>query len=416
MARFDDWVTDPTVRWSDVSAFVAEPGRSAELYLGRYLVWQTSGTSGVPVVLLQDRATRAVSGALDLTRGLPTWLSWRDVATFVWRGRRAAAILARDGHWATWVALQHAIRRQPWRRGRTRVLSVLAPLAEQVRELNAFQPSLLGGYATALTRLAYEQEAGRLRLRPILIISGAETLTPAMRSRLETSFGCPVREAYGAGEAYLAFDCCHGWFHVNADWVIVEPVDENNAPTPPGRFSHSVLVTNLANRVQPIIRYNLADRVLLRPDPCPCGNALPAIRVEGRTDEILTFSTRDGARVHLAPLSLYLASWIDGVRRSQVIQVAPSRLRVRFEPVRPEEDGVLWARLQRQLQAFLAEQGCEMVTVERAPEAPAPESRGGKFRHVWSELHRPVSPAHSTARAAPCPVDRATEEWISEGE
>lgn len=85
----------------------------------------------------------------------------------------------------------------------------------------------------------------------------------------------------------MAYDCEEGWLHVNNDWVILEPVDADYDPTPPGEPSHTVRLTNLANQVQPIIRHDLGDTVVARPGPCPCGNPLLAIRVQGRRDDVL---------------------------------------------------------------------------------------------------------------------------------
>lgn len=68
--------------------------------------------------------------------------------------------------------------------------------------------------------------------------------------------------------------------HLNADWVILEPVDAALRPVPPGNPSHSTLLTNLANRVQPIIRYDLGDSVTMLPAPPSCHrtNSGPKIR------------------------------------------------------------------------------------------------------------------------------------------
>jgi hypothetical protein len=52
----------------------------------------------------------------------------------------------------------------------------------------------------------------------------------------------------------IAYDCGHGWLHVHADWASLEPVDEQRRPVPVGERSATVLLTNLANRIQPIIR------------------------------------------------------------------------------------------------------------------------------------------------------------------
>lgn len=69
--------------------------------------------------------------------------------------------------------------------------------------------------------------------------------------------------------------CDHGWMHVNADWVVLEPVDADYRRVRPGEQSHTLLLTNLANCVQPILRYDLGDTIVVRPERCPCGNPLP---------------------------------------------------------------------------------------------------------------------------------------------
>ena len=94
----------------------------------------------------------------------------------------------------------------------------------------------------------------------------------------------------------IAIECEQEWLHVNSDWVILEPVGVDHQPTPLGEPSHTVLLTNLANRVQPLIRYDLGDSVLARPDPCPCGNPLPAIRVLAAAMTSSDCSTRPDGR------------------------------------------------------------------------------------------------------------------------
>ena len=73
-------------------------------------------------------------------------------------------------------------------------------------------------------------------------------------------------------------------------------------PSPRGRLADGVLVTNLANRVQPIIRYQMGDRVAIEPDPCVCGSPFPQIQVIGRSDDILTFLTPQGEPIHILPI------------------------------------------------------------------------------------------------------------------
>jgi phenylacetate-CoA ligase len=181
--------------------------------------------------------------------------------------------------------------------------------------------------------------------------------------------------------------CREGWLHVNADWVILEPVDAHHRPTPPGEQSHTVLVTNLANRVQPILRYDLGDSVLRRPDPCPCGNPLPAIRVQGRTADLLTFPTPAAGTVTLTPLSI--ATRLDrlpGVALFQILQSAPAELTVRLQPTPSADPEQTWAQVHRELIDLLTRSGLAHVVVHRATDTPQPAT-GGKYRLVQPFTH-----------------------------
>ena len=110
--------------------------------------------------------------------------------------------------------------------------------------------------------LAEERIAGRLRIAPSEIWTGGETLSPAMREFVQRAFGCPVANSYGASEFLsLACECAHGALHLNSDWAILEPVDAQGRAVPAGETGATTLLTNLANHVQPLIRYDLGDRV-----------------------------------------------------------------------------------------------------------------------------------------------------------
>ncbi len=344
-------------------------------------------TTGVPALLVQDHRSLRILDLLRFVRMLPACLTPHTLWQLRSRGVRSAIIYATGGHFGGVSLAEWQRRSRPILGKRSRIFSVQSPLPELVKELNAFGPAMVSAYATVLALLAAEQEAGRLCIQPALLFSTAESLALPIRTRIEQAFGCPVMEGYGASEvAAIALECRQKRLHVNADWVILEPVDETYQPVPPGQPSHTVLVTNLANRVQPIIRYDLGDSVTVVPEPCPCGSTLPVIRVEGRTDEILAFPLANGQTIHLLPLALStVVEETAGVRRCQLIQKGPATLAVRLEAVTAGKEDVVWQVVETRLHSYLTAQGLSTVTIERSSEPPQRDPHSGKFRHVWSE-------------------------------
>ena len=396
MARFEDWVTDPDIHLDDLRQFIANPEKIGQFYRGKYTVCTTSGTTGVPAVLLQDQATMNLMGALNILRSVPAWLSMQDLGRILKRGMRTAAVWATGGHYLGITMMKRQILEKPSRARAMRIFPVLDPLSKIVAGLNEFQPAMLNGYASAIALLAQEQEAGRLDIHPVLTMTSSESLAMEERERIARVFAGQgfsgkvssgkVRDNYGCSEfVAAAYGCAEGWLHVHADWVILEPVDENFQPVQPGETSSSVLLSNLSNRVQPVLRYNLGDRIMVRPDACPCGSPFPAIRVEGRTDEVLHFRAENGSLVPILPLALWsVLKETPGLHRFQAIQTGERQLKLRLE-ADGGETRVAWARVQERLGSFLNRQNLAGLTLELATEPPMRDPRSGKYRHVWSE-------------------------------
>lgn len=304
MNRFDDWVTDPQLKLGELRAFTADAQRIGEAYLGKYLVWESSGTSHQPGIFVQNAQTMAVYDALEaLRRSAPRPLQrWFDPLALA---ERIAYVGATSGHFASAVSMQRVRELHPWLAPSMRSFSILQSTRLLVNELNAFAPTVIATYPTVAALLADEADRGALHSAPSEVWTGGETLSLAVRRRLELIFGCAVRNSYGASEFMsIAWECEQQRLHVNADWVILEPVDERGRPMLADEWSYSTLLTNLANPVQPLIRYDLGDQVRLRHEPCACGSALPVIEVMGRRDDAMVMAGRFGQPVTLLPLAL----------------------------------------------------------------------------------------------------------------
>ena len=379
MASFDDWCTDRAIAWRDVAAFLAARAHIGERFRGKYLVWTSSGTTGRPGVFVQDDAALAAYDALVSVQFAGAALATCDWTAAVAAGGRAALVAADCDHFASIASWRRIARGKPWLAMAS--FAVTSPLAEIVAGLNAYQPAFLAGYPTVLALLAAERRAGRLAVRPAALWAGGEVLTPMTRAAIEQAFGCPLVNEYGASECLtIGYGCREGWLHVNADWVLMEPVDADLRPTAPGALSHTVLVTNLANAVQPVIRYDLRDRVRVAPGRCACGDPLPALKVEGRRDDVLTLTARDGAQVRLVPLALVTVVETQArVHRFQIVQRGERSVQLRLAA---DERAHAGAPAVAALRDYLAQQGLSNVRVTLAPEGPRADAPDGKLQQV----------------------------------
>lgn len=172
------------------------------------------------------------------------------------------------------------------------------PLAQIVDGLNQLQPAVLMGYASMLYQLAREAAAGRLRIAPTLVRSTAEPLLPEMRALISTTWPVPLRNGFGSTEGLMGASCsAERGIHLSDDVCIVEPVDANGDPVRPGERAAKLYLTNLYNRTQPLIRYELTDEITVLDEPCPCGSALLRIDdIQGRLDDSFTYA--GGSTVH----------------------------------------------------------------------------------------------------------------------
>jgi phenylacetate-coenzyme A ligase PaaK-like adenylate-forming protein len=389
MQRFDDWATDRRVTRASVDDFLGDLDGVADAYLGQYLVWTSSGTTGEPGIFVQDEPSLAAFDALDLLRfhGLgPT-----ATPLAMWgAGQRYAFVAATGGHFAG-VASIERLRRigeamgpaMQWLRPAVRTFSVLQPQAELERALQAFAPTVLITYPSCADLLARARTQGRLALAPREIWVGGEQLSNEQRARIRSAFGCPIRNNYGASEFYsIAWECAHGRMHLNDDWVIVEPVDRDGRAVPPGQASDAVLLTNLANRTQPLLRYRLGDSLRIVPGRCACGSGFPGIEIQGRADHTLVLRDPFGREVRLLPLAIETVIE-EGAQLTQfqLIAIGPERLELRLEPGLADPRAA-FERTRAVFQPWLAAQGLPNVRLVAGRAPPRQHPRSGKRNRV----------------------------------
>lgn len=346
MAEFDRLVTVPGLTLERVNAHLETV--DTEPYLdGAHRVLATSGSGG--------------------TRSLVVY-GWEDWTTFVmlatrWRGRLGddldatmASFYARSSRHVSGAL--HAFTGFVEDRARGLHLPATSPLADIVERLNAVGPTQLQGYPSIIAVLAQEAAAGRLHVAPTWISTCGEQLTEETRAAVRDAWGVEITDVYGCSEGVYAFPCPGSrHMHLPDDVVILEPVDEEGNVVPFGEPAQRVLLTNLYNRTQPLIRYEIADAMTVFDDPCPCGCAHRRIGdVHGRTDG--RFAYPGGAVVPCLGLASILLG-DGGVADMHVVQT-PRGAHVALTARGPCDA----ARLERELTDLLRRSGVTHPVVE----------------------------------------------------
>ncbi len=402
MARFDASIARGRISKADVEAYTGDAARIGQLYRGELMLATTSGTTGKVGYFVTDRDGWARQNGALFARILRHRLIPSEILRFCFGRRyRMAMAVATEGHFITRLV---ATFRPLLSRAlvNLQAYSIVGPSERTIEALNRFRPHYLHSYPTYLELLAYERLSGRLEIDPEFISLGSEPVTPSAREAIARAFpSAEISETYGATECLaMANQCRHGRLHINEDLCVLEPVDADDRPVPPGTASAKVLVTNLLNRGQPLLRYELNDSITLIGEPCPCGAAFPTVRVEGRSDD--TFYLRD-ARGGYAPHPpvpfevLFLN--VEHLAQYQLVHETQNRLVVRFVTEAGGDPAQVRARLTERFEGYLAQnrlEGCvqlDVLPVERIER----EAQGHKLRQIYSKVPRPAPPVLSSA-------------------
>jgi phenylacetate-coenzyme A ligase PaaK-like adenylate-forming protein len=279
MDEFDDALTDRRVTRALCEHALAATTNEPQPLFDAYFCLSSGGSSGRRGVFVKD-VEAWTEFSLALNRSAMKLAAGGSPAD----GGEIALIAAGSAVHCTGVA-------RAWTAGgpvRLCKIPVTLALPEIVERLNALQPVGLYGYPSVIARLAHEQREGRLRISPQWIRSTSENLLMEWRAAISGAFGAPIVDTYGTTEGLAGVSEPDGtFFTFNSDACILELVDAAGSPVPPGVASARILVTNLANRIQPLIRYEIGDRFVRLPDAPEHGHLRAS--VDGRADEVLRF-------------------------------------------------------------------------------------------------------------------------------
>ena len=206
----------------------------------------------------------------------------------------------------------------------------------------------------------------------------AETVDDALRQRARRTLGVEIADNYGATEGFIAWQCPQGSYHINAEHVLVELVDDSGDQVAPGEMGR-VLITTLENYLMPLLRYDLSDYAIAAAGTCRCGRTLPLLgRIVGR--KRVMFRGADG-RIYFPYVLIDTLRMTPAIRQYQLVQVAPEAFRVRYVA-----DSVLDSTTQSRIRKEFQTIRDTSVTIEFDRVAEFARTRSGKFLQAISEF------------------------------
>ncbi|MBL92893.1 MAG: hypothetical protein CMH56_13900 [Myxococcales bacterium] len=394
--NFDDFfATGAGVSLAHLHPWINDASKAGRWFRDQYLVATTSGTTGELGIFLNDKASWGRTRGVIFARLMLPWLRQKGLLHFgPHRQFRAAFVVATGGHFMT-ALLGQEVPGPARVAARSEQIPVQNPLPVILKRLNRLRPHLLHAYPSTLGLLAQAQLEGKLKIAPELITMGSEHASLRCRQKIKEAFPkAAFRETYACTECVpLATSCPEEMLHVNEDACIIECVDENNQPVPKGEWSHRVLLTNLLNHGQPIIRYALEDRVRFVSGKCPCGSPFARIQVQGRTDDTLYFCGRDGHWQAHSPIPIELQFLgVAGLNQYQVYQPTATKVEIRFVAASNAYGNSVAARLEDNFKQYLQQHdinGMVQYVIEEVA-AIGTSGQGHKVRKIISDVEPPA--------------------------
>ena len=269
---------------------------------------------------------------------------------------------------------------------RTKLLPAFEMSPEKVAgfiaEIRTMQPKMLFGYPSAFAHIARYAQEHSIRLDDLGIkvaFVTSERLYDHQRELIQRVFGCPVANGYGGRDAgFIAHQCPAGGMHLTYEDIIVEIIDAEGRVLPVGE-SGEIVVTHLATRDFPFIRYRTGDIGVLDDQPCSCGRTLPLLKsIEGRSTDFLV--AKNGTVMHGLSL-IYIVRDLPGVRQFKIVQESLDLTRILLV-TDANFDRTQLPNIERGGKARLG----ESVTVEVSLVDEIPPEKSGKYRYVVSRV------------------------------
>jgi len=336
----------------------------------------TSGSTGEPlqvfITLDEDNFRKAKHLRANISCGHKPWHSWVAITS--------------PSHFSEINRVQKILGFYS-----PKFVSVFHDIPQQLSVINKIRPDVLDGYSSSLYLLAREiKNLGLKTIKPKLVFGGAELIDANSRNFIETALGAPLYDQYATIEfERIAWQCpTKAYYHMDADAVIIQFVDENGEEVTAGE-SGEIVCTSLFNYAMPFIRYAIGDIGTPTNEECQCGRRLPLMKIiEGRSDSVIFLPNGRTLSPRTFTIAINQFHLNKHIEQFRVIQKKVNKFEIQIK-TSPENVDINY--IERELVQHIKKMfkiDLEDVSLDIRFVEGIPLDKSGKLKIVSSELER----------------------------
>lgn len=291
MEHFDELITVRDVSQELLRRFDANTALKERTFQGKYHVVHSSGSTGKPGYFLYDQNAWNVM-ITGMIRGALWGMPMGQILKFLAKGPRILYVAATDGRYGGAMAVGDGIEGVG---AKQLFLDIKTPLSQWITKIREFQPNMIVGYPSAVKIVGELERRGEIHLKISRIVSCGEPLRESLRQYLEQTFQAVVVNYYGTSESLALGVQMTGERGMSLfdDMNVIEVQEDR------------VYLTCLYNFAQPLIRYEISDRLKLLRDGGNCDSPFTKVKsIQGRSEDLMWFEDQDGKREFLHPLAV----------------------------------------------------------------------------------------------------------------
>lgn len=352
---------------NEMRSFDANPDNNNKLYKDKYHIVHSSGTTEKPGYFIYDE--KAWQQMLIATIRAALWdMSMKEIIKLLSKKPRIVYIAETDGRYGGAMAVSDGIAGV---KAKQLFLDIKMPLDEWIDKISKFQPNIIIGYPSAIKILMESVARGEIKTNLFRIISCGEPLSKNLRDCFTKTFKCKVINFYGASES-LALGVEVGnedEMYLFDDMNYIEILEDG------------IYITCLYNKIQPLIRYKISDKVTLH----GISKHVPLTTVTnilGRNEDLLWFKDKNGKKEFLHPLSVE-GFCIDGMLDYQFRKTNDQAFEMIIELSKNEKQESVKNEMKKLMKKILNEKKLDYVEFTiRLVEDILPDEKTGKKKLI----------------------------------